>query len=278
MLLLALESFVEGIKIAPAATITGRKAWASLQILCLFSKSWHIHLCWLYEKSSTYPEFEYAVWMFTKAPIYAALQLLVGFVVDVKWLVLVLDIVFNTVLTYLLIWVTTFEELLRYIGISRQSRVSGFNTVTEADARPSLALRIRDNVELVPVENKWITLEEYELEGEVETEKELRLLSAYYAENQRRWPDREDWKAGFLELRRKWSQLPSLDALNISLDQAVTRNVLCVVCLSAQRELMCRPCNHLCLCRECAKAMGERSYTECPMCRKEVTNLEVVYL
>ncbi len=49
---------------------------------------------------------------------------------------------------------------------------------------------------------------------------------------------------------------------------------------------MVQPCNHFCICRDCAVSMAERSatdpnvstYRRCPVCRSQVTGTQIIYL
>ncbi|KAL2911820.1 hypothetical protein HK105_208670 [Polyrhizophydium stewartii] len=48
------------------------------------------------------------------------------------------------------------------------------------------------------------------------------------------------------------------------------RVLKCVVCRAAMRDIILRPCNHLCLCDGCKTAMGQRGLGRCPVCSREV--------
>lgn len=50
----------------------------------------------------------------------------------------------------------------------------------------------------------------------------------------------------------------------------------CVICLDNMREIMLRPCNHLCVCNICVSSIIADS--KCPMCRQTVVASEYVYL
>lgn len=54
--------------------------------------------------------------------------------------------------------------------------------------------------------------------------------------------------------------------------------LLCVVCLTAEREYAPSPCFHLCLCRECCVKMGERGDASCPICRGPICEVRRVYV
>lgn len=41
----------------------------------------------------------------------------------------------------------------------------------------------------------------------------------------------------------------------------------CVVCLEAERAVICVPCMHICMCAECAADIQKRAQPECPVCR-----------
>lgn len=50
----------------------------------------------------------------------------------------------------------------------------------------------------------------------------------------------------------------------------------CVVCLTEPCDTACEPCNHLCLCEDCARtlwAQADRSRRRCPVCRSEFVKL-----
>lgn len=50
----------------------------------------------------------------------------------------------------------------------------------------------------------------------------------------------------------------------------------CVVCLTEPCDTACEPCNHLCLCEDCARALWsqtERNRRKCPVCRSELVKL-----
>jgi hypothetical protein len=260
-------------------------AWLSLGFL----SSLHSHLCWITRNLSTYPTWEFSLfWLVLEAPIWYPLQAFFGLVFDSRWLVFSLHVIWKAVMLvryyrnpFTVLHANQITELVdlwvdRVPG-NRGGQNSGFGRITEPEVDhgdAGFVLRRVDNPEVVPVESKWISMEEYEQEGQVETERELKLLTAHYERNRHLWPDRNDWRDGFSELRQKFGEISQV---RISLDQAVATNAMCVICVSEQRELMCKPCNHLCLCRGCARDMNQRNFTSCPICRKNVTSLEVVY-
>lgn len=47
----------------------------------------------------------------------------------------------------------------------------------------------------------------------------------------------------------------------------------CVVCLNAKKEIMITPCNHICLCEECAKKIEKN----CPVCRTQISGRNKVF-
>lgn len=47
----------------------------------------------------------------------------------------------------------------------------------------------------------------------------------------------------------------------------------CAVCLDNEKEIMLDPCNHVCLCQKCSKAIEK-----CPICQQKVTSKKRVYL
>ena len=54
---------------------------------------------------------------------------------------------------------------------------------------------------------------------------------------------------------------------------------LCVVCLTNAKCMLIRPCNHACLCIDCAQLLTTESILrECPLCRGNVVSLERIYI
>jgi hypothetical protein len=47
----------------------------------------------------------------------------------------------------------------------------------------------------------------------------------------------------------------------------------CVVCLDNEKNTMCEPCNHVCLCENCATQVGDA----CPLCRANSVSKKKVY-
>ena len=52
----------------------------------------------------------------------------------------------------------------------------------------------------------------------------------------------------------------------------VKQHRLCVVCLDRQREIVLKPCQHLCVCSKCVKELNN-----CPICRTLVLQHEKIY-
>ena len=53
------------------------------------------------------------------------------------------------------------------------------------------------------------------------------------------------------------------------------QNTTCVVCQDKQREMAFTPCNHRCVCRECANF--DKFKGKCPVCRQHVTGMLRIY-
>ena len=47
----------------------------------------------------------------------------------------------------------------------------------------------------------------------------------------------------------------------------------CIICLSNAKDVLLIPCNHICLCADCVKEVVASSNQQCPMCRKEFTDV-----
>ena len=66
--------------------------------------------------------------------------------------------------------------------------------------------------------------------------------------------------------------------------KALADALVCSICLSAAKNYMCVPCNHVCLCDKCTVKLQKRTGKPdsppltCPMCRGKVERLEKVFL
>jgi hypothetical protein len=56
----------------------------------------------------------------------------------------------------------------------------------------------------------------------------------------------------------------------------------CVVCLTAEKDVMFRPCKHVACCHSCAERQTpdqkKRMMRKCPMCRKRIKLIERIYI
>ncbi|KAL6067114.1 Cell growth regulator with RING finger domain protein 1 [Balamuthia mandrillaris] len=56
-------------------------------------------------------------------------------------------------------------------------------------------------------------------------------------------------------------------------EDTVGEGLECLVCVERQKEILFRPCNHVCCCGTCGVRLSS-----CPMCRATITSQERVYL
>jgi hypothetical protein len=70
--------------------------------------------------------------------------------------------------------------------------------------------------------------------------------------------------------------LPAAGEKQNTIPSAGSGNALCCVDLTSPRECMFRPCNHLCVCLPCSKAILATS-KKCPICRADVVAADRVY-
>lgn len=69
---------------------------------------------------------------------------------------------------------------------------------------------------------------------------------------------------------------PTCEALSDpSLKPEDTTSASCVVCLERPKQVLIRPCKHICLCTVCSTV---QVWHQCPICRESVATLEEVYL
>jgi predicted RNase H-like nuclease (RuvC/YqgF family) len=71
------------------------------------------------------------------------------------------------------------------------------------------------------------------------------------------------------------SVLTKLSERKQQLLRRTTSELLCVVCLDEPKRIMLSPCNHLCLCRNCANS---GILNECPVCRARVSKRVEVFM
>ncbi len=70
----------------------------------------------------------------------------------------------------------------------------------------------------------------------------------------------------------------SFDALK-SYDNVTTNQDECVVCYDPPKDHMIIPCNHVCLCHQCAQDNfpAPHDNQKCPLCSKDIQNVQQVY-
>lgn len=44
--------------------------------------------------------------------------------------------------------------------------------------------------------------------------------------------------------------------------------IMCVICISEQKNTIVMPCGHLCVCKPCAITLASSRSPDCPVCRK----------
>lgn len=56
-------------------------------------------------------------------------------------------------------------------------------------------------------------------------------------------------------------------------------NLLCIICCTNPRSVICNPCHDLLMCRECADKLKSKNYLNmvCPKCRREIESFERIY-
>ena len=66
---------------------------------------------------------------------------------------------------------------------------------------------------------------------------------------------------------------PFLDNSGGLRDENSDDDRLCVVCLEYRKTIVCLPCKHFCLCRNCSVL----DIHECPMCRADIKDTMEIY-
>ncbi|VDN56804.1 unnamed protein product [Dracunculus medinensis] len=54
--------------------------------------------------------------------------------------------------------------------------------------------------------------------------------------------------------------------------------MLCCICFSNEKSVLFQPCNHICLCTECATKLITSTAPNCPICRARITSYIDVYI
>jgi hypothetical protein len=55
-------------------------------------------------------------------------------------------------------------------------------------------------------------------------------------------------------------------------DDGGNENSECLICMSEVKNTILMPCNHLCVCLDCAKQLIVKS-AKCPICRERITKV-----
>ena len=53
--------------------------------------------------------------------------------------------------------------------------------------------------------------------------------------------------------------------------------IQCIICYSEDREMILKPCNHICVCQNCCKRIIQES-NKCPFCQNRIIQRERIYL
>lgn len=64
------------------------------------------------------------------------------------------------------------------------------------------------------------------------------------------------------------------DCLTLT-DKQLSREMECCICLNTAKSILLEPCNHVCLCEDCAKEMKAK---KCPICSQEYKSEKKIYL
>ena len=80
-------------------------------------------------------------------------------------------------------------------------------------------------------------------------------------------------------LHRNWQLVVnSLELQDEPSQPPVHNNIACAVCMQQQREVMFRPCKHICACTKCTTTLLYNERGQCPLCKKGIDAIERVYL
>ena len=62
---------------------------------------------------------------------------------------------------------------------------------------------------------------------------------------------------------------------NVSL---ITTNKKCTICFVNIRNVLFRPCRHLCVCQSCRIDLFQRGSIECPVCKTPIESFDTIYI
>lgn len=68
----------------------------------------------------------------------------------------------------------------------------------------------------------------------------------------------------------------SLLTLEGNSEKSEAEGMQCAMCLEHKKNVLLKPCRHICLCVECARALHEKP--QCPVCRGAITGAELVFI
>lgn len=74
----------------------------------------------------------------------------------------------------------------------------------------------------------------------------------------------------------RWSPL-ELEGHAERAPEGTPENLTCRICMANLKNVMMLPCKHVCCCLDCARQV-EVPMTKCPICRRGVDKMMVVYL
>lgn len=76
----------------------------------------------------------------------------------------------------------------------------------------------------------------------------------------------KNWRKGFIKTKNGRNSLMT------------SERMLCCICFSNEKSVLFQPCNHICLCTECATKLITSTAPNCPICRARITSYIDVYI
>ena len=72
---------------------------------------------------------------------------------------------------------------------------------------------------------------------------------------------------------------PTLPPVRRLIQPTSQEELLCVVCFTNKKCMLLRPCNHVCLCKDCTDLLQrENELKECPLCRGLINRVERIFI
>jgi hypothetical protein len=147
--------------------------------------------------------------------------------------------------------------------------------------------RVRRGAVKLDIERKPAHLEERRIQREAEVQRASAIARAEMARLEAENKQQEDEMARYVERGQTQAnldavaQLATIEAFSLLMlegnsEKSEVDGMQCAMCLEHKKNVLLKPCRHVCLCVECARSLHDKP--ACPVCRGVITGAEVVFI